>query len=169
MKNNLSFKISNWVNGAVFQILSVGEEFVLNVASVLPGGEYTASNAFKVKIGSSTDISKTVTDSEMTLGFPPNVFNISVLNTISEEQRDTSISKIIRALREFVLYINNNGALDPFCNNCLNYNFDRKSINEFFCKWIKNVDDNWDPEFSACSHYNEINSIYEKIYEIYKL
>ncbi len=163
---DLKFRLEAWDKGLVFQIMEFKPQFWTLVSTVVPTNTYVASNGVTVKIHATTaDITRIQSNNEITIAngtpVPPTsmYFNPSNLfNMADNTQRDTCFNKIVSALREFVIFVNNNGSLPHFCHHCFNLLFETAQQTypktPKFCSWINEVGSGWDIDAHYCVNFN---------------
>jgi hypothetical protein len=146
---NIKFRITRFTKELAFQTLEVDATFWAKVVALITT-PYTTSQGVVVKIGTVNDISKIRTNNEITL--TNTTFSLSTVVLVDESQMETDFGRIVSSVKEFVIYVNNNGSLPQICQYCNNFN--DLAINISFCAFIETITVNWDYQIDKCSHFN---------------
>lgn len=144
---NIKFKITRFVKAMAFQMLETDSTFWAKLATVVPTNSYTATNGTTVLISTSSNISELVTNNRFTISQAQNLTTVTFAN---DTVRDTYFNKMLSAIHEFVVYVNNSGTLPQTCRYCFNY----LGTQAQFCRWIIEVESNWSIDVDKCANFN---------------
>jgi hypothetical protein len=160
---NLKFRLSRWEKTLIFEMRATDATFWAKLATVLPSGYYTATNGVRINYNiTASDISTFVSTNTVTISTQQNITSALFA---SDTVRDTKHKLLAAALKEFVLYVNNNGSYTQICANCFNYH---KPTPESWCRWIIEVSVNFNATTDKCIHFNELYSA-DEMYEFYDI
>lgn len=144
---NIKFKITRFVKAIAFQMLETDSTFWAKIAVVIPSLSYTATNGTTVLISpTASSITELKTNNRFTIS---QAVNLTTVTLLTDAERDTYFNKLLSAIHEFVVYINNNGTLPQVCKYCFNYVGSQTK----FCNWVVEVNSNWSIDVDKCANF----------------
>lgn len=149
----LKFKIVQFETSLAFQKVYMAENFIDEQCAVLSTvqtfKQYDATNGITIKIKNGVqDSIANVGTNLLILGDVPSN-NMTYYAFGSTALREEYFLKIVSALKELGIYIDNNGTLPQVCKTCCNFINSRKR----YCNYIIEADNAFDFETDSCSHY----------------
>lgn len=148
----LQFKISQFQTALAFQKIYQVSNFI-TMCSILPTvadfKQYTATNGVIIKIKEGVQDSITNIESNILILGGATSANMSTCTFGTDLLREEYFLKIVSALKELGVYLDNNGTLPEICKVCINFVNKRNQ----YCNYILETAPEFDFEVDACSHF----------------